>query len=364
MSTISLCMIVRDEAEVLERCLESVRDLVDEIVIADTGSVDRTKEIAAAFTDRIYDYKWEDDFSAARNFAFSQATGEYLLWMDADDIFPASEKRKFYDLKKELEQKPCDVVMMIYDTGFDENGKAVFSYYRERLIRNCTKARWQGRVHEAVQPFGEVRWEDIHFEHRKKKEDFSDRNLRIYEKMIGEGQKLEPREQFYYGRELYDHERYEEAERIFEQFLREPAAWLENRLDAVRLRASCLRVLQREEESLDCLLSALRLVPPTGEHCCDIGWYFFCREEWENAVFWYENALHAENRKEKGAFVQEECYGYIPCIQLCVCFDRLGDRKRAEMYNEMAGVLNPASEAVEKNRVYFSGKEKSSFIPE
>ncbi len=74
-ATISLCMIVRNEEKVLARCLESVRGCVDEIVIVDTGSSDATKEIAARYTDRIYDFEWIDDFSAARNYAFEQATG-------------------------------------------------------------------------------------------------------------------------------------------------------------------------------------------------------------------------------------------------------------------------------------------------
>ena len=70
MPTISLCMIVKNEEAVLARCLESIADLMDEIIIVDTGSTDRTKEIAARYTSKIYDYKWTNDFSAARNFFF------------------------------------------------------------------------------------------------------------------------------------------------------------------------------------------------------------------------------------------------------------------------------------------------------
>ena len=88
MSTLSLCMIVKDEEPVLERCLESVRGLFDEIVVIDTGSVDRTREIALSFGAFVYDFPWRDDFSAARNFSFSKATGNYLFWMDADDVLP------------------------------------------------------------------------------------------------------------------------------------------------------------------------------------------------------------------------------------------------------------------------------------
>lgn len=349
-------MIVRDEEKVLERCLRSIADAVDEVIIVDTGSVDQTKEIAAKFTEKIYDFPWDDDFAAARNFAFSKGTGDYLLWMDADDVFPAAGLRRFSDLKEELERNPCDTVMMLYDVGVDENGQAAFSYYRERLLANCPRAKWVGCVHEVIVPFGEIRYEDIHFEHRKEETEYSERNLKIYEKMLEKGKELEPREWFYFGRELYYHGRYSRAIKVFRDFLKEPAGWLENKLEASRYLAYSLQALGRKEDAFDALLQGLRLAPPTGEHCCDIGQYFYQRREWEQAIFWYENALHAEKRIRQGAFIQEECYGYLPCIQLCVCYDRLGDEKRAKMYNEMAGVLKPNDEAVEWNRRYFSGK--------
>ena len=78
-------MIVRNEEAVLARCLESVKD-ADEIIIVDTGSVDRTKEIASIFTDNIYDFQWCDDFAKARNFALAQCTGDWVLSIDADEL--------------------------------------------------------------------------------------------------------------------------------------------------------------------------------------------------------------------------------------------------------------------------------------
>ena len=77
MSTISLCMIVKNEQDVLARCLSSVKEAAEEIIIVDTGSSDATKEIARQFTSKVYDYVWDDDFAAARNFSFSKATQEY-----------------------------------------------------------------------------------------------------------------------------------------------------------------------------------------------------------------------------------------------------------------------------------------------
>ncbi|HTG69016.1 MAG TPA: glycosyltransferase family 2 protein, partial [Candidatus Udaeobacter sp.] len=103
MITISLCMIVKNEEQVLDRCLNSVKDLVDEIVIVDTGSTDSTKEIAANYTDRIFHFEWIDDFSAARNYSFRHATKDYILWLDADDLLQENDLEKFKALKQTLD---------------------------------------------------------------------------------------------------------------------------------------------------------------------------------------------------------------------------------------------------------------------
>ena len=94
MVTISLCMIVKNEEKVLGRCLVSAKDIADEIIIVDTGSTDRTKEIARRYGAKIFDQKWQDDFSLARNFSFSKATMDYCMWLDADDVIREVEASK------------------------------------------------------------------------------------------------------------------------------------------------------------------------------------------------------------------------------------------------------------------------------
>lgn len=134
MITVSLCMIVKNEEAKLNQCLSSARDIADEIVVVDTGSGDGTKGIAARYTDKIYDFEWIDDFSAARNYAFSKATMEYILWLDADDLLLPEDRERLLKLKRELSPE-VDAVMMKYNTGFDEKGNVVFSYFRERLSK-------------------------------------------------------------------------------------------------------------------------------------------------------------------------------------------------------------------------------------
>lgn len=230
----------------------------------DMGSTDRTKEIARQFTDKIYDFPWMDDFAAARNFAFSKGTGEYLLWMDAEDILPSGEKEKLLALKADLLENPCDMVMMLFDRGVDEGGRTKFSCYRERLVRRCSQARWQGRANERIPPFGSVRYEEIHFMRRKEKQKYSDCSLRIYKKMLAEGEKLSAREWFYYGRELFAHEKQEQAAEVLRAFLENPEGGAENKAEAVQMLAHCLQAAGKEEEGISLLLEGLQFAPPTG----------------------------------------------------------------------------------------------------
>ncbi|WP_254438492.1 glycosyltransferase family 2 protein [Paenibacillus sp. DCT19] len=102
MITISLCMIVKNEERTLARCLDSVSGIVDEIIIVDTGSSDRTMDVAAQYTDQVYTYEWQDDFAAARNYSFEQATQEYILWLDADDVLLPGDQAKLRTLKEQL----------------------------------------------------------------------------------------------------------------------------------------------------------------------------------------------------------------------------------------------------------------------
>lgn len=352
MISVSLCMIVKNEEDVLARCLESAADLVDEIVVVDTGSTDRTREIAARFTDQIFDFPWQDDFSAARNESFSHASMDYCMWLDADDVLLEADRSAFLALKETLDPS-VSVVMAPYHTGFDETGHVTFSYYRERLIKNRAGMRWTGAVHEAVTPVGTVFYADFAVTHRKVHPSDPNRNLRIYQAQIAAGKKLEPREQFYYGRELYYHRRWQEALDVLERFLADGRGWVENHLDACCHCAYCHEALGRPDEALAALFRTFAYDRPRAEVCCEIGRWFFQRERYGQAAYWYALALTCGRDDRRGGFVSPDCYGYLPCIQLCVCYSRLGDQKRAEMFNELAASYKPDAPAVLHNRSVF-----------
>lgn len=352
MITISLCMIVKNEEAVLGRVLGQMKGIADEIIVVDTGSTDRTKEIAAQFTDQVFDYKWHQDFAAARNFACSKASMDYWMWLDADDVIRPDQQELLLRLKASL-NPATDIVMMKYLTGFDQDGHVTFSYYRERLIKNRQGFLWEGRVHEAVTPHGNILYSPVEIEHRKLAPGDGDRNLRIYEKMIEEGESLCPRNQFYYGRELYYHERYEEAAQVFEHFLGEPDGWVENQIDACLHLCHCLSALGRPQDAFLALTRSFLFDAPRAEILCEIGRMLLEKNACGAAAYWYTQALEAGPKENSGGFVQDDCHRYIPYVQLCVCYDRLGDHKKAYEYHLLAKGVKPEAEAVKQNQAYF-----------
>lgn len=269
--SISLCMIVKNEEDTLPRCLRSAAGLVDEIVVVDTGSTDRTKEVAREFTDRVFDFPWNDDFSQARNYSFQLARCQYCLWLDADDVIDPEYQQEFQTLKESLPPQ-TDVVMLPYHGAFDQQGRPVLTYYRERLVRRLAGLVWQGAVHEAIAPVGNVvYWDRAAVSHRKTRPGDGDRNLRILENLLAQGKMFSPREQFYYARELADHGRDQEAAAQLEAFLERPEGWVENKRQACRDLAQCRKRLGQEEAAFAALTRALAYGPPQAELCCDLG---------------------------------------------------------------------------------------------
>ena len=360
MAEISLCMIVKNEEKVLARCLESIKNAVDEIIIVDTGSTDTTKKIALKYTDKVYDFKWIDDFSAARNYTFSKGSKDFLMWLDADDIISPENSAKLIALKEQL--NGIDIVMMKYHTAFDEEGRPTFSFYRERLIRRSIPHKWKGKVHEAVDCKGITLYSDIAIEHHSVKKEYSTRNLEIYEKQAAEGGAMQPRDVFYYGRELYYHKKYGRAIETLSSFLADEKGWVENKLEACKLLSLCYSETGDTDKALEALFDSFKYDAPRAEICCAAGNLFMNKSDYNKAIFWYELALTLPKNEQNGGFNELDSYGYLPCIQLCVCYDKLKDYKKAEDYNLKAGKFRPKSEAYLHNIKYFDSLHTSGVL--
>lgn len=352
MISLSVCMIVKNEEKVLERCLACIKNIADEIVIVDTGSTDKTKEIAKKFTDKIYDFEWIDDFSAARNYSFSKATKEYIMWLDADDVILEKDQQKLIELKKTLD-KNIDMVLLKYNTGFDENGNVTFSYYRERILKKAVGYTWLSPIHEVIPISGNTLYSDICITHKKCGVSNPKRNLEIFDNMLKKGIKLDPRQQFYYARELYYTKRYTEAITNFNAVLDNEQAWIENKINACLDLYNCYIALNDKTNAFLALTHSFIYDLPRAEICCELGNFFTDNNQYLIASHWYKQALNCKLDTTRGGFYMLDCYKYIPYIELCVCSFRLGDIPQAIKYNELAGVEKPTSKEYLYNKEFF-----------
>lgn len=195
---ISACLIVRNEEKMIENCLKSLKDF-DEIIVVDTGSIDRTIKIAKKYTNKIYNFKWNDDFSEARNFSISKATGDWILYIDADERFMS----KGMDLKEFLLAQP-ENVLGIEIPIISELDTGIIKHELVKIFRKGIK--FSGIIHENVlrdieSKNGEIVSTDkfyiMHFGYKESSRKEKDKDIRNF-KLLKKAVEKEPDNQTYW----------------------------------------------------------------------------------------------------------------------------------------------------------------------
>ncbi|MDQ0270946.1 glycosyltransferase [Cytobacillus purgationiresistens] len=361
MITISLCMIVKDEEEVLHQCLSSIVDICDEIIIVDTGSSDKTKEIAEQFTSNLFDFEWIDDFAAARNFAFSKANMEYILWLDGDDLLLHADQTKLKALKENL-SNDVDAVTMLYHLAFDEFGHSTFSSRRHRLVRKDREFKWIGPVHEYLEVGGNIIQSDIVIQHRKSNKTNdnvqSDRNIKIYEKRLEKGEEFSPRDLFYYANELKDHQQFDKAVLYYVEFLLTKKGWVEDEVRSCINLASCYRNLGDEEKVHEALVLSLKYDVPRPEVSCQLGDIYKEKNMYKKAIIWYKLAVEVDIDDTLG-FKQEIYSTWYPHLQLCYCYWQIGEQELSIKHNSIAKKFRPDDSRIIYNDQFYNEYFKS-----
>jgi len=232
---LSVAMIVKNEESCLRRCLESVKDL-GQLVVIDTGSIDSTKEIARSYTKNVYDFTWTDSFSEARNYALSKCTGDWVLSIDADE---------------ELISLPIHFKGKAMNVTLTNNGHV---HKVPRLFKKG--AQWVGDVHEVINALasgdsGAV----IRFGYSDAHKNDPDRNLRILLKS-----ERTPRTLFYLGREYFERKKYDDAIAVLKEYLA-VATWLPEKAEAYLTLARCYWYTTRGDEAREACLRAIEQNP-------------------------------------------------------------------------------------------------------
>lgn len=351
MITISLCMIVKNESDCLRNCLLSVYDLVDEIIIVDTGSTDNTIEIIKEFSDTAYNFKWINDFSAARNYSFSLATKEYILWLDADDVLLEDDRKKFKKLKETLDNS-VDYVGMMYDYSFNSDGVCCYSFRRNRLVKNFKGFYWDCFMHERLNVWGNFKDEDIHITHTRT-HDNTERNVENFRKKMLENYYLNPREIYYYGGELQTAGYTDDAIRVLEDFLTKDYDDNYDKINALNRLASCYSEKKDYEKAIQCCLKTFSFGVPKAETCYKLASYFQTLKRYHEAIFWFKSTLEAERPTPNLMVVDDSWINYLPHQQLCCCYYNIGDLENSYKHNEIAAKYVPHDPFVNQNRNFF-----------
>lgn len=246
---ITAVIIAKNEEEIIRTALESVKGF-DEIIFVDTGSTDKTIDIAKEFTDKIFHFPWVDDFSAARNYAIEQATGDWIYSIDCDHkLISTADKVRDEAIKADQAGEKVALVLSLSSHGHE--------HWREVLFKNTPEVRWVGKVHECLSLATTYKSEvEREIGYSKNHHIDKDRNLRI---LLSVEEKTQ-RNKFYLGRENYERRKYDEAIEWMNEYLKEPKN-ISERAEALITIARCHWFSKRGDEARAVCLQAINVNP-------------------------------------------------------------------------------------------------------
>ncbi|MFB5269985.1 glycosyltransferase [Paenibacillus enshidis] len=349
--SISLCMIVRNEEDYLSKCLSSVRWIADEIIIVDTGSTDGTLAIAKAFGANVIEMPWEDSFSAARNRGLDEATGDWILWLDADEEMDVTEANKLKELltRDAIREQSVEGIQFYFihhmKAGVEEHNCV------QRMVRNRPEYRFEGRVHEQILPsmlkanpgmaIGQV---DIHVHHygntsqNMVKKDKIRRNISLLLQSIQEYPNYR-QYHYYLGVELYRIKELEAALHYFNSALATPTGFSKTMLStAHKNRLITLETMGRFRDMVQCSAESMALFPDFTDlyHLKANGWKALGQAD--KAIYCLRQALNLGPAPEE--YSSGAGFGtYLAYRDLGIVYASAGNLKESDFYLTLASLM-------------------------
>lgn len=333
---VSLTMIVRDEEKNLPCCLESVRGLFDEIVIVDTGSKDRTKEIASKYGACIIDFVWIDDFAAARNASLAAANGDYAFWLDADDVIELTERDKLAKLFSQLVPEKNEAYLLRCSVETADNVHIVVD--QPRLFPLLNNIRWENRIHEQIIPsltkaLIPMRWTDIVIRHMGYTdpvvhEQKRQRNLKVLFNALAENPN-DPYIYYYLGTHAFEKQNWQES---LGYFILSLAKWGPRESIACKIFAMIAwtnEILKRYDESLRVCNEGLFYFPDDGELLFRKAVAQRYRGETSEAADCWTRILQLD-RPQKLYHVDPGIFGHLTRRNLAIIAEERGDLVQAK----------------------------------
>lgn len=359
---ISVCIIVKNEEKVIRRCLESIYGIPDEIVIVDTGSTDRTKEIALEYSNLVFDYVWEHDFSKARNFAADRATGKWILAIDADEFVDRDSFSNF--IRNFREQTPQANILAVQIVNFvGTRGQSTVLNYHERLYINNGTIRYYRSIHEMLKHKDGLEKKGIselqifhsgYMEDVVKNKNKSERNLTL----LKNKKNKEPIDYFFLGNEYYQLKDYDRAIQYYKKAYQQKENishdWVLKLL--VRL-TNCLTAIGRSKEALEVINSSIEVFPEIVDYQFLKGQIYAELDKTEDAIVIFENIIR--NKDQLKADSSTDYLEYLPHKYLGELYEKKANLSLAVKHYSKALTINESDDITWIKLLTLLGKHSS-----
>ena len=351
-ATLSVCLIVRNEERVLGRVLAAAVQFADELIVVDTGSEDKSKEIAREYTDLVFSEPWPDSFARARNFAASKASCDFVMWLDADDVIHDEDIWKLLELKSRL-TPGTDVVFITYrNYGFlTDMG------LRDRIHLRRLACLFEGDVHEAIpidSSWNLMLCPEITILHKKECVNDPNRNIRIFDSIRDAGNLIDSFGLSYYCRELAQRDESDRALEAWQNLLDMNPSASHVQYALVFLAAMLIRLNEYKKcRQLICTAVELYGVPLSAFLCYHLGLAAEGMGDPSEAERQYRRAVEMPVNLASFMIEYAGYDDYLPCLKLCaLAYDR-GEKEEFETWNKRAGSVWPEGRAWRINRERF-----------
>jgi glycosyltransferase involved in cell wall biosynthesis len=380
MPTISLCMIVKNEEAIIEKCIGPLTEFVDEIIVVDTGSTDNTIPILEKLGCRVEHFDWIDDFAAARNYSFSFATKEWIMWLDADDIVSDPSKIKSI-IEHRIQLNPnVNCVVLPYAYNRDEFGNNATTLVRERFLKNNGSWTWERRVHEyLVYPQDAQIAIDstitiVHAHAINAGARAPRRNLDILEKELAEVglEKADPRLLAYIGEERRANGDPLGAVRIWQEYLK-IGTWVEERYQVFVKMARILLDHNEVQDALKYVGNAYMTLPQWPDVDLFYADFFLHNKEYDKSIYFADECLK-KGIPDTVLILQPLDFTFTPLMIKAKAYSLKNELEKAAVEFDKAIAMRPAPEimqeryrlqsAINGQRVVSSAVEISSLVDE
>lgn len=333
--SITLACIMRDEEQNIPQLVKSVEGCFDEIVFVDTGSTDNSIQVAKDLGVRVENFTWCNDFSAARNYAFSQAKTDFVMWLDLDDVLVNPEGFKNF---RDDAMAMGDYWIASYHYTSNSEAKPLCTFARERVFRTEKGYQWKYFVHEGVMPNGPTKMQFTpawSVRHMRTETDIAKDKTRNLELFKTHADTLDHRMVYYYGKELFEHGKYVDSIIQLSKALNTTTELqFHDRVLAMQYLCYCYIQTNQIEQAMGIASSGLLLVPQRAEFYALLGDCYIKQNRLHDAIPSYNAAksCRLESGPQFGSaiFHSEDAYTVVPRLNLAKIYAQMGDLVAAE----------------------------------